>query len=112
MTDIQLIVTSVIGVLTILGGIYTALQARRANRESAVVSGYDTLVEHLQGETASRAATIKELSARIVHLERRDDLFTRWGRAVIGWYESIHLPEPIPPLPKPHPVLGINGEDK
>lgn len=110
MTDFQIVVTSVIGVLTILGGAYTALQARKANQQSTVVTGYDTLVRNLQAELESRTATIKEISAKIVGLEQRDYLFTRWGKAVIRWYDSITLPKGSSPLPKPHPSLELNGE--
>lgn len=112
MTDVQLIITSVIGVLTILGGVYTALQARKANKDSTVVTGYDTLVKNLQAEEATQVVTIKAQSDRIVLLERRVELFVRWGRAVIRWYEFIELPPKIEPMPKPHPILELNGGDK
>ena len=112
MTDVQLVITSIIGVLTILGGVATALQARKANKESTVVTGYDTLVKNLQAEEATQVVTIKAQSDRIVLLERRVELFVRWGRAVIRWYEFIELPPKIEPMPKPHPILELNGGDK
>jgi hypothetical protein len=109
MTDIQIIVTTSIALLTILGGVYTALQARKANRESTVVTGFDSLTKNLQAEVASHEVEIREQSAKIALLERKLDLFVRWGRAVIRWYESTnHSSEPTP-LPKPHALLELNG---
>jgi hypothetical protein len=112
MTDVQIIITSVIGVLTILGGVYTAVQARRANKESTVVTAYDALVKNLQAQEASQVVTIKAQSDRIVLLERRIELFVRWGRAVIRWYEFIELPDEAQPLPTPHPILELNGDER
>ena len=112
MTDVQIIITSVIGVLTILGGIYTAVQARKANKESTVVTGYDALVKNLQAQEASQVVTIKAQSDRIAVLERRNELFVRWGRAVIRWYQLIELPNGASPMPIPHPILELNGDEQ
>jgi hypothetical protein len=111
MTDFQIIVTTVIGLLTILGGIYTALQARKANKESTVVTGYDSLTEHLQAQVSTLGSEVEEQHARIAVLERKVDLFVRWGRAVIRWYESITFSEKISPMPKPHTLLDLNGTE-
>lgn len=105
MTDVAIIVTSIIGLLTILGGIYTALQARKASKESTVVTGYDSLTKNLQVEVASQGEEIGAQRDKIVALERKLDLFVRWGRSVIRWYES----KEDSPLPKPHALLELNG---
>lgn len=105
MTDVQIIVTTAIGLLTILGGVYTALQARKASKESTVVTGYDSLTKNLRVEVDSQAEEISTQHDRIVVLERKLDLFVRWGRAVIRWYES----NDSSPLPKPHSLLELNG---
>jgi hypothetical protein len=107
MTDVQIIVTTAIALLTILGGVYTALQARKASKESTVVTGYDSLVKNLQVEVATTASEIKEQGDRIVALERKLDLFVRWGRSVIRWYES----KDDSPLPTPHALLELNGAE-
>jgi len=112
MTDVQLVITSIIGVLTILGGVYTALQARKANQQSTVVTGYDTLVRNLQAEEATHVVTIKAQGDRIVLLERRIELFVRWGREVIRWYQFVELPSNTSPLPRPDPILELNGEGR
>jgi len=113
MTDAQIIVTSVLGVLTVVGGIYTALQARKANQQSTVVTGYDTLVRNLQHENQSQSEEIKEQGDRIALLERRVEMFLRWGRAVIRWYDSISLPVGSDPMPSPHhSMLEVNGGAK
>jgi len=112
MGGVEIVLTVLISVLTVLGGIFTALQARKANKESTVVTGYDSLVRNLQAEEATQVVTIKAQSDKIVLLERRIELFVRWGRAVIRWYEFIELPPKIEPLPKPHPILELNGGDK
>lgn len=111
MTDFQIIVTTIIGLLTILGGIYTAFQARKANKESTVVTGYDSLTRNLQAELATQSEELVEQHAKIAVLERKVDLFVRWGRAVIRWYESITFSEKISPMPKPHTLLELNGTE-
>lgn len=112
MSNLSIILTSLIGVLTIVGGAYTALQARSANKESTVVSGYDTLVAHLQQENDSQREEIRQQGDRIVLLEHRIEMFLRWGRSVIRWYESIEYHDQEKPLPIPHPLLELNGEGK
>jgi hypothetical protein len=107
MTGVQIILTTLISVLTVLGGVFTALQARKANRESTVVTGYDSLTKNLQAEVATQGEEISEQHARITILERKLDLFVRWGRAVIRWYES----KDSSPLPKPHTLLELNGTE-
>lgn len=103
----DVIIGPLLALLTVLGGVYTAVQARRANQESTVVTGYDSLVKNLQSEAATHAVEITEQGDRIVLLERKLDLFVRWGRAVIRWYES----NDHSPLPIPHPILELNGKE-
>lgn len=105
MANAQIIVGPLLAILTILGGIYTALQARKANKETVVVTGYDSLVKNLQEALATNASTLDAQRDRILLLERRLDHFVRWGRSVIRWYES----EIQYPLPTPPPILGLNG---
>lgn len=105
--DAQVIVGPLLALLTILGGVYTALQARKANKESTVVTGYDSLVKNLQAELATNASALQAQGDRIVLLERKLDLFVRWGRAVIRWYES----KDDSTLPPPHPILELNGKE-
>lgn len=109
--DAQVIIGPLLALLTILGGIYTALQARKANKESTVVTGYDSLVRNLQAELATNASEIQAQGDRIVLLERKLDLFVRWGRAVIRWYESTSILEEDSTLPTPHPILELNGKE-
>lgn len=105
--SVDVIIGPLLALLTILGGVYTAVQARKANKESIVVTGYDSLVKNLQSEAATHVTEITQQSDRIVLLERKLDLFVRWGRAVIGWYES----NDSSPLPTPHPILELNGKE-
>lgn len=107
MANAQIIIGPLLALLTILGGIYTALQARKANKETIVVTGYDSLVKNLQAEVATNTSTLQAQSDRIVVLERKLDLFVRWGRQVMGWYES----NDGSPLPTPHPILELNGKE-
>jgi hypothetical protein len=107
MANAQIVIGPLLGLLTILGGIYTALQARKANKETVVVTGYDSLVHNLQAELATNASTLQAQSDRIVLLERRLDHYVRWGRSVIRWYES----KDSSPLPTPHPILELNGKE-
>lgn len=111
MADAQIIIGPLLGLLTILGGVYTALQARKANKESTVVTGYDSLVRNLQAEMATNASEMQAQYDRIVLLERKLDLFVRWGRAVIRWYESTTLPSEESSMPTPHSILGLNGKE-
>lgn len=107
MANAQIIIGPLLAILTILGGIYTALQARKANKETVVVTGYDSLVHNLQAALATNASTLDAQRDRILLLERRLDHFVRWGRSVIRWYESeVHYPLPTPP-----PILELNGVD-
>lgn len=112
MSGVQIILTTLISVLTVLGGVFTALQARKANKESTVVTGYDSLVQHLQEESIAHNKEIKLQSDRIILLERRIEMFLRWGRAVIRWYESIEYLSDTSRLPTPYPILELNGEGK
>jgi len=111
MGGVEIILTVLISVLTVLGGVFTALQARKANKDSTVVSGFDSLTEHLQAEVTTLGSEVQEQHAKIAVLERKVDLFVRWGRAVIRWYESITFSEKIAPLPKPHSLLELNGTE-
>jgi hypothetical protein len=104
--DVQIIIGPLLGLLTVLGGVYTALQARKANKETVVVTGYDSLVKNLQDSLAKNASTLQAQGDRIVLLERRLDHYVRWGRSVIRWYES----KDSSPLPSPHPILELNGD--
>lgn len=114
-----LVVTAILGLLTSVAGVYATRSGRKANVESAYISGYDALIKNLQTESAEHRTEIakcnlriREQSGRITRLERREEEFIRWGRAVIRWHEAV-LPflkaEETPPFPKPPP--GIEAID-
>lgn len=119
-TELQVLITAIVSIATILSGVYATRSAGKANKESTALTGYDSLVKTMQSEIATHnddilqcQQRIREQARRISRLERREEGFVRWGRLVIRWYEGIRptleLHPPVPPFPKPPP--GIEDTD-
>lgn len=112
-------VALIIGLFTFVGGIYATRSARKANSETSSITGFKELVIALEKRVDAQELdlekaknTIQHQSKRIDSLERKEQIFIRWARSVVTWYNAVipHLDGiRIPPFPSPPP--GIEDTD-
>lgn len=109
----------IVGLLTFASGVYAAASARKANSESTTITGFTQLVTALQKEVADHQTEldscnrkIRAQSERIDKLERREQIFIRWARSVLTWYQLIiPLLDGVSVPPFPQPPAGIEDTD-